>query len=248
MMSYLVLDIETILDPSLPALPRKRNGDDAFGSPPYHQIVAMGFGYVDDQHQVRRIAASGATTVAAERRMLWWLTQMLETEPDATVITWGGRSFDLPVVAARCLKHGVSFPWYYQRRDPRYRHAAHGHLDLMHSIVDYGATRPYSLNVAARLIGMPGKMGVDGSNVQAMMDAGQLGRVMSYCMSDVVQTIALFLRTQLLRGVLDPERCATAMESLLTIIADEPRLAPMLPLIDRDRLVPLPIESPEGVE
>jgi hypothetical protein len=89
----------------------------------------------------------------------------------------------------------------------------------------------------AKLIGMPGKLDCKGSNVQAMIDAGQIEQVRAYCMHDVVQTAALFLRVQLLRGKLAPASYVAAAEHLLATIAREPRLAPMLPHIDRDRLL-----------
>jgi hypothetical protein len=38
-----------------------------------------------------------------------------------------------------------------------------------------------------------------------------------------------------------------AMQSLLTIIARDPRLAPMLPLISRERLIPQPTIVLRGV-
>jgi hypothetical protein len=50
-------------------------------------------------------------------------------------------------------------------------------------------------------------------------------------------TAALFLRVQLLRGALAPASYVAAAEHLLATIEREPRLAPMLPLIDRDRLL-----------
>jgi hypothetical protein len=56
-------------------------------------------------------------------------------------------------------------------------------------------------------------------------------------MQDVAQTVALFLRTQLLRGEFDSDGYVTAMEALLCAIEQEPRLAPMLPIIDRERLL-----------
>lgn len=236
--AYLVLDLETVTDVALPALPKKRSGDEAFGAAPYHEIVAMGAALLDEDHMPRRLWIVGERAGADERGMLGALVGFLDANPDVTIVTWNGRGFDLPVIAARCLRHGVAFPWYYQRRSPRYRFAPEGHLDLMDYLVDYGASRAYSLDVAAKLIGMPGKMDVDGSNVQAMIDAGQLEEVRAYCLSDVVQTTAIFLRTQLLRGLLDAPDCARSLQAVMAMIQDEPRVAPMLPSVDRSRLIP----------
>jgi 3'-5' exonuclease len=77
--------------------------------------------------------------------------------------------------------------------------------------------------------------------VQTLIDAGRIEEVRSYCLQDVAQTAALFLRVQLLRGVLEPPAYVEVMEILLKKIEGTPRLAPLLPLIDRERLIPRPI-------
>jgi predicted PolB exonuclease-like 3'-5' exonuclease len=243
-MKYLVLDLETVLDVSLPPPKKKADGRDAFPTAPYHQIVVMGAGLLDARYQLRRLWVVGEGK--DERSTLAALVGYLEAQRNVTIVTYNGRGFDLPVIAARCLRHGVAFPWYYRRRDTRYRYSADGHLDIMDFLVDHGATRSYSLDVAARLIGMPGKMDCKGSDVQSMIDTGQIDQVRTYCMEDVAQTVALFLRTQLLRGEVDPTACAQAMRVLLETIAGEPRLAAMLPLIDCERLVPQSHAAPLG--
>jgi 3'-5' exonuclease len=78
----------------------------------------------------------------------------------------------------------------------------------MDLLADHGAARSFSLDVAAKLIGLPGKLDAKGADVQGMVDAGRVEQVRAYCMQDVAQTAALFLRVQLLRGVLDAEACA----------------------------------------
>jgi predicted PolB exonuclease-like 3'-5' exonuclease len=150
---------------------------------------------------------------------------------------WNTRGFDLPVIVARCLRYGLAVPWYYRQREVRHRYSAEGHLDVMDFLADYGATKPYSLDLAAKLIGMPGKLDCTGASVAKMIAEGRLDEVRAYCLQDVAQTVALFLRTQLLRGELDHDGYVTAMEGLLRAIEREPRLAPMLPLIDLERLL-----------
>src|SRR5262249_55972178 len=143
--------------------------------------------------------------------------------------------FDMPVILARSLHYGLSFPWYYAGRDARYRFSIEGHFDLMDFLVDHGATRGYSLNLAAKLIGMPGKMDTNGGDVAEMVAGGRIEEVISYCLSDVAQTVAVLLRTQLLRGEITLAEYIEGAEALLRGIEREPRLAPMLPLIDQRR-------------
>ena len=89
----------------------------------------------------------------------------------------------------------------------------------MDFLVDHGATKSYGLDVAARLIGMPGRLDCNGASVRAMIDACRLEDVRAYCSQDVAQTIAIFLRTQLIRGA-TYER---APGVLLAAIGTEPR-------------------------
>jgi predicted PolB exonuclease-like 3'-5' exonuclease len=233
---YLVLDLETVLDTSLPPPPKKKKGGgDVFPPPPYHAIVVLGCALLDTAYRVRRIWVAGEDK--NEAAALASLAGFLGQQPATTIVTWNGRGFDLPVIVARCLKHGVPFRWYYATREPRYRYSVEGHCDVMDLLADNGAARSYGLDLAAKLIGLPGKLDCKGSNVQAMIDAGKIEDVRAYCMQDVAQTAALFQRTLLLRGDLSPTAYAQAMEALLASIAREPRLRPLLPGIDRERLL-----------
>jgi 3'-5' exonuclease len=242
-MMHLVLDLETVVDPSLPA-PKSKDGSDQIPPAPYHQIVVLGAALLDSFCRLRRIWIVGESNGGGEFAMLAALVAFLNTtlvkRTDLSIVSFNGRGFDLPVIVARCLRHGLAFPWYYQRRDPRHRYSAQGHLDLMDFLVDHGAGKFYSLDLAARLIGLPGKMETHGSDVAGMVARGELDQVRTYCMRDVAQTSALFLRTQLLRGELAPHRYAAAVQGMLEVFDREPRLAPMVPLIDRERLLGVP--------
>jgi 3'-5' exonuclease len=237
---YLVLDLETVLDTSLPTPKKRKDGSESFPPPPYHKIVVMGAALLDAACRLRSIwiVDEGRDEFAALAALVAFLTAKLSEGVETTLVSWNGRGFDLPVIVARALHHGLAFPWYYQRRDARYRYSTEGHVDLMDFLADHGATKSYSLDLAAKLIGMPGKLDCKGADVQAMIDAGEVEQVRAYCMQDVVQTAALFLRVQLLRGWLSPSGYTEAMEGLLAKIEGVPRLAPLLPLIDRERLIP----------
>ena len=84
---------------------------------------------------------------------------------------------------------------------------------------------------------MPGKMDTSGANVAGMIAAGQLEQVIAYCLSDVAQTIAVLLHAQILRGELTLAEYVEAAEALLRGIEREPRLAPMLSVIDQRRFL-----------
>jgi predicted PolB exonuclease-like 3'-5' exonuclease len=237
---YVVIDLETVLDTSLPPPPKKRGGGDAFPAPPYHRIAVMGAALLDAAYRLRNIWIVGERhdEFFALTALVAFLNAKLAAGINVTLVSWNGRGFDLPVIVARCLRHGLAWPWYYSpAADARRRYGGAGHVDLMDLLADYGAGRTYGLDLAAKLIGMPGKLDCKGSNVQAMIDAGQIEEVRAYCMADVAQTAALFLRVQLLRGELAPANYTAAAEHLLAAVERHRRLAPMAPLIDRDRFL-----------
>lgn len=237
--SFLVLDLETVVDPSLPALLKKRNNKDAFPPIPYHQIVVMGAALLDPLYRVRRTWVVGEGK--DERGMLTALTTFLNEQhaqkKPITAVGFNSRGFDMPVLMARCLRYGLAAPWYYQPKDVRYRYSTSGHFDLMDFLTDYGGTRAYGLDLAARLVGSCGKLDVHGSDVAKMIAAGKIEEVRAYCLSDVAQTVVLLLRVQLLRGELTEQGYIDAMTALLELIDREPRLTVLRPLLDRNRLL-----------
>jgi len=62
------------------------------------------------------------------------------------------------------------------------------------------------LNDLAKLIGFPGKLGMDGSQVWSAFQSGEIIAIRNYCETDVVNTYLMFLRFQFLRGILDDEQ------------------------------------------
>jgi 3'-5' exonuclease len=130
------------------------------------------------------------------------------------LVSWNGGGFDLPVLHYRSMVHGLSAPRYWDMgdddRDFRYNNYINRyhtrHLDVMDLLALYQPRGYAPLDDLARLCGFPGKLGMDGSKVWDAFQAGKLEEIRSYCETDVANTHLVFLRFQLLRGVLDPER------------------------------------------
>jgi predicted PolB exonuclease-like 3'-5' exonuclease len=141
------------------------------------------------------------------------------------------------VIATRCLRHGIPIRHYYRSRDVRYRFSPEGHLDLMDYVADFGAAKPSRLDVIAKLCGMPGKVGVEGKDVGPLVHAGRLQEVRDYCLCDVAQTAAVFLRVQLVRGELEREVYLTVMAGLIAAVKADARLAPVAQAMNEARLL-----------
>jgi predicted PolB exonuclease-like 3'-5' exonuclease len=85
----------------------------------------------------------------------------------------------------------------------------------------YGG-RGSPLDELAKLCGFPGKMGMDGSEVWASYRSGGIGAIRDYCETDCVNTYLLYLRFQLMRCVLTPERYATECSLLRAMLENRP--------------------------
>jgi hypothetical protein len=229
--SYLVLDIETIPDPSLPW----DAAVSGFAPAPFHQVVALGVLWLDGDYRLQKMGAFGgdADAPADEAKLLHEFAEFIGSR-HPTMVSYNGRRFDLPVLANRMLKHGVPFPAYYASRDYRYRYSDEGHMDLADVLTDYGAARQPSLDALARLVGMPGKMEVDGSMVQGMYEQGRHAEIRDYCLHDVVQTSFVFLRTELLRGRLTRDAYRDRAAALWETLELDPRVAEVIKKANKD--------------
>jgi predicted PolB exonuclease-like 3'-5' exonuclease len=128
------------------------------------------------------------------------------------LVSWNGGGFDLPVLHYRGLVHGVRAARYWdQGEDDRdfkwnsYISRYHArHLDLMDLLSLYQLRAAAPLDQVARLLGFPGKIGMEGSQVWPAWQHGKIGQIRNYCEADVANTWLVYLRFQLMRGTLSP--------------------------------------------
>jgi predicted PolB exonuclease-like 3'-5' exonuclease len=231
---YLVLDIETVPDPELYKHPDMPTGTEKPFPPLYaHRPIVIGVLWLDEQYGFRRMGVIGEHH--DEPTMLADFAQFAETYRPH-LVTFNGRAFDLPVIVLRCLRHGVPLHFFFEDRDYRYRFTDAGHIDLYDFLSEHGAARVGSLDAIAHVIGLPGKVGVDGSQVEGLYNAGQIQLIKHYCLADVAQTAFVLLRYRLLQGALDRGAYQRIALALFDALAADGRVAGVLERIDRARL------------
>nr|VFK42543.1 MAG: hypothetical protein BECKTC1821E_GA0114239_101940 [Candidatus Kentron sp. TC]VFK52244.1 MAG: hypothetical protein BECKTC1821D_GA0114238_11605 [Candidatus Kentron sp. TC] len=125
-----------------------------------------------------------------------------------TLVSWNGGGFDLPVLHYRSLLHGVNAPRYWDTGDldkdfrwNNYLNRFHyRHIDLMDVLSGYQMRATAPLHEIATLLGFPGKMGMDGSQVWGKYLDGEIGAIRNYCEIDALNTYLVYLRFELVRG------------------------------------------------
>ena len=130
------------------------------------------------------------------------------------IVSWNGGGFDLPVLHYRGLIHGVAAPRYWDLGDGDYADSRDfkwnnyisryhtRHLDLMDLLAMYPPRANVPLDALAKLIGFPGKLGMDGCKVWEAWQAGKIAEIRDYCETDVLNTYLVSLRFRLMRGEL----------------------------------------------
>jgi hypothetical protein len=125
-----------------------------------------------------------------------------------TLVSFNGRNFDLPLLELAAFRYGLSLPGWFGSGgkaydQPRNRYNTQSHIDVCELLTNFGTTRfNNGLNLAANLLGKPGKMAVQGDMVQDMYQDGRVAEINEYCRCDVLDTYFVFLRTRVLIGQL----------------------------------------------
>jgi 3'-5' exonuclease len=129
-----------------------------------------------------------------------------------TLVSFNGRSFDLPLLELAAYRYGLSLPAWFNLgaksfEQNRNRFNLDAHIDLQELLTNFGCTRfTGGLNLAANLLGKPGKMDVQGHMVQDLFNEGRIAEVNDYCRCDVLDTYFVFLRTRVLSGEITLDR------------------------------------------
>jgi predicted PolB exonuclease-like 3'-5' exonuclease len=217
----LVFDIETVPDAELGrclgfegddvqvaermlAARSAETGGSSFLPLEQHRVVAISTVLKSgDQLQVWSLGAADSAEDDLIRRFFGGIEKVRPV-----LVSWNGSGFDLPVLHYRMLKHGIAAPAYWETGDRdrdfkwnNYLNRYHmRHVDLMDVLSAYQGRGRASLEHAALLLGLPGKLGMGGEQVFEYWKAGRIAEIRAYCETDVLNTYLVWLRFQLVRG------------------------------------------------
>lgn len=140
----------------------------------------------------------------------FWMGWEMYKSP--TLVTFNGRSFDVPLMELAAFRYGIAVPAWFNMLDRTYqqnrnRYNLNAHIDLHEILTNFGSTWfRGGLNLAAHLVAKPGKMDVQGSMVEDLYREGKVAEINEYCRCDVLDTYFVFLRVSMLMGSISLER------------------------------------------
>ena len=179
-------------------------GANDFLRQPFHKIVAISF-----LHCKVVLDEEGYESYIFKDLRSWSIDKLSEEEIvsnffatidklNPRLISFNGRTFDVPVLKYRAMKYGISSLGFYKTGNKyesySHRYSTLWHVDLLDVLSDFGLSARIKLNEGCSILGFPGKFGVDGSKVSEMYDKGEINAIANYCETDVLNTYLVYLR------------------------------------------------------
>lgn len=204
---------------------REETGESEFLRHHLHRVVAISVALRrDDQLRVWSLGDAKADEAELIRRFFEGIERYTPT-----LVTWNGGGFDLPVLHYRALLHGIAAPRYWDTgendRDFKwnnYLSRFHSrHTDLMDVLAGYQPRAGARLDEIAQLLGLPGKLGMHGSEVWGQYQAGKIDAIRDYCETDVLNTYLVYLRFELIRGNLDQKQWEQETQRVRDVLKSE---------------------------
>ena len=192
----------------------------------FHRPVCLGMAKVAQDYSLLGLTVlnSSPENVCS----LWW-SGMGGVYSHATLVSFNGRGFDLPLLEMAAYRYAVPAPAHFAGRESiRYRYSRQ-HIDLQELFTNHGAVRlPGGLDAVAKMIGCPGKIDVKGSDVLLMHRSGDHAGIAGYCLCDVLDTYRVFLRTRIMFGELDREGEVALLQQAHAVVKEHAPIWPAL--------------------
>jgi len=202
----------------------RRRRDSDFFPITLHLPISIAIGNVGDDYVLCSVESLALEDYSEEKlvREFWTRAERFA----GTLVSFNGRRFDIPVLELAALRHGISAPAHFGDESlARNRYSGARHFDLFDYLTNFGAVSlAGGMDLLLKMIGMPGKTGMDGSMVQEYFETGRLEEIHRYCRNDVVQTYFLFLRVALMRGEISDAVYRAAAEASRHFLLEEEAL------------------------
>jgi 3'-5' exonuclease len=254
--AVIVWDLETV--PDLAAAARMLDLGDApeadvrqalgpdFPKHPLHKIACIGALIASRQPEGWRVDALGAPHIGdrSEGELISAFVEKIgELRPQ--LVTFNGHSFDLPVLRYRAMVNRVAAGGLLVR--PYFHRYSEDAVDLCDVLGSYVPGLRVKLDEVSKILGFTGKPeGIDGSRVEGLVLAGQIGEVARYCESDVLNTYRIWLVYELFRGSITAKELDWSEAQIREFAASRKATNPYLAVVLKPPDVISPTAVPEG--
>ena len=225
---FLVFDVESVPDPKLikkvrypdedlseqeavnrfkEELLETSGGNSDFVPVTYHYPVSITIAKVKKDFTISKITCLDDPDFRTVEMVKQFWQGVEHVYGNAALVTFNGRGFDVPLLELMAYRYGINASRHFKDKYAGRNRFSTKHFDIMDWMSNYNAMRMHGgLNLLAKVIGKPGKMGTTGDKVHDLFLEGKLREINNYCIHDVLDTYFLFLRTRVMIGELTIER------------------------------------------
>lgn len=212
---------------------REKSGSDFL--PIYlHQIVAISSVIADEFGHFVKVGNFGKKqkpdSSSYERDLIFdFLNYINKHNP--RLVSYNGRNFDLPTIMLRAMRYNLSATAYYESDNPKFnknkwenyrqRYSERFHTDLLDTLGHFGAVRGMRLDDICSMLSIPGKYDISGDFVhhiyydESKNIDEKINQIETYCQSDVLNTYWVYLKYELLKGMLSLEDYYSILQGFL---------------------------------
>lgn len=146
------------------------------------------------------------------------------------IVGYNSVSADLKILIQRGIANGIEARHFSKRPDKPWEGVDYfsdrsdHNIDLMRILSGWGKSTP-SLNEIAVVSGIPGKLGIDGSEVAPMWLEGRISEIVAYNEYDALTTYLLWLRIAHFAGLFNDNEYVTEQELVEQLIITESQKA-----------------------
>jgi predicted PolB exonuclease-like 3'-5' exonuclease len=191
-------DNDALLIQASEELARNSSG---FLPPMYHRMVSWVGLWIENTGSPKQKVSWHGTD---EKEGLQQIFNALGTYKDFGLIHHNGRSFDLPLLTYRAMKHGLQMPVRLNHYDINYRYS-NDNVDLLDEFSNYGASSWPKLKHIGYLIDIPFKQTGEGNEVLDMFRRDELPQIEHYCYEDVMATYVVWIHLKYTVGDINRE-------------------------------------------
>ena len=200
----------------------EQSSGNSFPRQPFHKIVVLSILHAKNQGEYFKVEkiSSASLEEKSEREIIDNFFQIFKEGFLPIIVTYNGKIFDIPVLKYRAMKHFVQSREFYCSGDKwnsyNQRYSMDWHCDLLEVLSDYGsASKNVKMHEICTMLNIPGKIGVDGSQVSGLFFQSEWEKLRNYCESDVISTYLIYLRLMHTRGNLVDEMYNKSIDSIL---------------------------------